>query len=338
MIVGKIVTFFILFLFVIPNLLGQDIHFSQADLSPINLNPSLTGLFDAEYRFHANERTQWRSVTVPYKTFSASFDMAIRKLKIPGMLGAGLLFNTDKAGDGDFGTNQIKLAAAWHYRFKNDTNLTLSIGFDAAYNQHSINYSKFYFGSQYNGFSYDPNLSTNENFPNHNMSYFDGSIGATLNYKYENLPIEFGIAWHHLNKPEQSFFEETIVELDRKFDLHAATKYDVNNKTSLLPTIFWFRQGRFNELNMGGLIQRKLNSVAFRSIYLGGWFRWSDAAILCFAFDYQNFRVGVSYDINVSSLQVASNGRGGLELSIRYIFSKGDKMLIPGKHICPPYM
>lgn len=317
---------------------SQDIHFSQADLSPLNLNPSLTGKFNADYRFHANERTQWRSITVPYKTFSASFDMAYRKLKIPGYIGAGLIFNTDKAGDGDFGTNQIKLAAAWHYRLRNDTALIFSFGFDAAYNQHSINYSKLYFGNQYNGFSYDPNLISGENFPNDKMVYFDGSLGANINYLYRNIPIEIGIAWHHLNKPKQSFFSETIVKLDRKFDLHASLQYNINQRMSLLPTLFWFRQGRFNELNLGGLIQRNLNSLAFRSVYIGGWYRWKDAAILCFAFDYQNFRVGLSYDINVSKLQVASNGRGGLEISIRYIFSNGDKMLVPGKHICPPYM
>ncbi len=320
------------------NIFGQDIHFSQADLSPINLNPSLTGLFDADYRVHANERSQWRSVTVPYKTFSASFDMAYRKFKIPGFIGAGLIFNTDKAGDGDFGTNQIKLAAAWHYRLKNDSDLVISLGFDVAYNQHSINYSKLYFGNQYNGYSYDPNSPSGETFPSDNMTYFDGSLGANVNYIYKKIPLEMGIAWHHLNKPEQSFFEQSVVELDRKFDLHFSSRFDLNNKLSLLPTVFWFRQGRFNELNLGGLVQRKLNSIAFRSIYLGGWLRWKDAAILCFAFDYQNFRFGVSYDINISSLTVASGGRGGLELSIRYIFGNSEKALIPGKHICPPFI
>jgi len=317
---------------------AQDIHFSQPDLSPVNLNPALTGLFDADYRLHVNERRQWRSITVPYRTFSTTFDAALRKFPVPGFFGAGLVFNTDKAGDGDFGTNQIKLAIAYHYRFKKDTNLLVSGGFNFVYNQHSINYSKFYFPNQYNGYIYDPNLPNNETFPSDNMHYFDASFGLSANYVYKNVPVEAGIAFHHLNKPQQSFFNQTAVDLDRKFDFHAAANFTINEKTSLLPTVFWFRQGKFNELNIGGLAQRKLNSLAFRSVYLGGWLRWRDAGIICFAFDYQNFRVGISYDINVSSLKVASAGRGGLELSIRYIFNNPDKMLIPGKHICPPYI
>ena len=31
-----------------------------------------------------------------------------------------------------------------------------------------------------------------------------------------------------------------------------------------------------------------------------------------------NFAVGMSYDINVSSLKVASSGKGGFEISLRY--------------------
>lgn len=335
---GRLFFIIIFLFFLISKTFGQDIHFSQADLSPINLNPSLTGLFDADFRVHANERSQWRSITVPYKTFSASFDAAFRKLPIPGSAGAGLVFNTDKAGDGDFGTNQIKLAGAYHYKLRKDTNLVVSLGFNISYNQHTINYSKFYFGNQYNGYIYDPNILSGETFPSENISYFDGSLGASVNYVYKNIPLEAGLAFHHLNKPEQSFFSESIVELDRKFDSHFSACFVINDKISLLPTIFWFRQGQFNEFNFGGLAQRKLNSLAFRSVYLGGWIRWKDAGIVCFAFDYQNFRIGVSYDINISSLKIASGGKGGLELSLRYIFSKAEKAMILGKHICPPFI
>jgi len=317
---------------------GQDIHFSQADLSPLNLNPALTGKFDADYRLHANERTQWRSVTTPYKTFSTSFDAYLQQLKFNGYFGAGIVFNTDKAGDGDFSTNQVKLCFAYHYKSKADTNLTVSGGFNFGYNQNSLNYSKLYFGNQYNGYNFDPTLPNNEVFANNNMHYFDGAIGFNVGYFIKNIPVEAGISYHHLNKPEQSFYNQAIVELDRKFDFHASAIIKVSDKTNILPTIFWFRQGILNEINIGGLAQQKLNSNVFKSIYLGGWLRWNDAGILCFAFDYQNFRIGLSYDVNISSLKVASASRGGLEISLRYIFNSYNSLKIPNKHICPPFI
>ena len=73
---------FIFGLFLAVTSFGQDIHFSQADLSPLNLNPALTGMFNSDYRIHANERTQWRSVTTPYKTFSSTFKTLIIGLSV----------------------------------------------------------------------------------------------------------------------------------------------------------------------------------------------------------------------------------------------------------------
>src|SRR3954471_19404848 len=58
------------------NIIAQDIHFSQFNRSPLNLNPANTGLFDGDFRFSGIHRNQWKSVTVPYKTFSGAFDMS----------------------------------------------------------------------------------------------------------------------------------------------------------------------------------------------------------------------------------------------------------------------
>jgi hypothetical protein len=53
---------------------AQDIHFSQFDQSPFNINPALTGAFDGAFRFIGNQRSQWRSVTVPYRTTGLAVD------------------------------------------------------------------------------------------------------------------------------------------------------------------------------------------------------------------------------------------------------------------------
>ena len=53
---------------------AQDIHFSQYNETPSLLNPALTG---TQYVIAASAiyKDQWRSVTVPYKTFGASYEM-----------------------------------------------------------------------------------------------------------------------------------------------------------------------------------------------------------------------------------------------------------------------
>ena len=49
--------FFVLLLF---SGKAQDIHFSQFNMSPGNLNPAFTGFFDGDVRGVANYRSQWR--------------------------------------------------------------------------------------------------------------------------------------------------------------------------------------------------------------------------------------------------------------------------------------
>ena len=62
---------------------GQDLHFSQFYNNPLNLNPGLTGVFQADQRFAGSYRNQWRAVPVSYTTFSATYDQQMdwQKLK-----------------------------------------------------------------------------------------------------------------------------------------------------------------------------------------------------------------------------------------------------------------
>ena len=70
---------------------------------------------------------------------------------------------------------------------------------------------------------------------------------------------------------------------------------------------------------------------------LGGvWGRAGDAGSIFAGVIRNNLTVGASYDINLSNLQPASRNRGGLELSVIYIWKK---LPSPPKHkICPDYL
>ena len=84
---------------------AQDIHFSQFYLSPLNLNPAMTGAMDCNIRLVANYRNQWGSVlgANAYNTYSVSYDQ-----KVPvgryDYVGFGATFWNDVAGEVDFST------------------------------------------------------------------------------------------------------------------------------------------------------------------------------------------------------------------------------------------
>ena len=53
-------------------------------------------------------------------------------------------------------------------------------------------------------------------------------------------------------------------------------------------------------------------------VFFGAYYRHQDAVIPVVAMDYRSFRVGLSYDVNISSLSEASGGKGGFEISLGY--------------------
>ena len=334
--------FFILLLTIVifrAGLFAQDIHFSQFLMSPLYLNPAETGFFNGEFRFTGNNRSQWRSVTVPYRTFAASFDWNSKQNIIKlGQLSFGLQFMNAVAGDGNFTTTLIRFSTAWQYPFNNDNSM-LSVGANVNYNQHTLDFSKLYFGSQYNGFYFDPQLSTQENYTVNSFKYADFSFGAALMHKLNNgIPFYAGLSLNHLNRPQQTFFDENSNLLAMKFSFYMKSEIELKEKIDAIPSVAIFNQGTHREILYGGLLRFETAYSSVRNIYFGGWLRHGDAGIIKIGFDYQNVNVGFSYDFNFSSLRVASNGFGGAEIGIIYIFNTPTPLPISPKKTCPVFL
>jgi len=63
------------------------------------------------------------------------------------------------------------------------------------------------------------------------------------------------------------------------------------------------------------------------NFYLGSWLRFSnltDAIIPYVGLDFNSFTLGLSYDVNISSLKTASQSMGGIEISLIYIKRHSD--------------
>ena len=71
---------------------SQDFHYSMFNMSPLNMNPALTGYYNANARVTAHQRSQWSSVSRPFNTMSLSLDSKNKKIPI------GLQINQDNEG------------------------------------------------------------------------------------------------------------------------------------------------------------------------------------------------------------------------------------------------
>ncbi|MBN4049704.1 PorP/SprF family type IX secretion system membrane protein [Bacteroidales bacterium AH-315-N07] len=306
---------------------AQDIHFSQFNFSPLNLNPALTGLFDADYRFVGNHKNQWRSINIPapYNTFSGSFDGNFFKSKLgKDFWGGGVVIFNDRAGDSELSTTQFNISTSYIRKLDDASRQYLSFGIQNGIVQKSINYSNLKFDSQYDGSRFDPNLSNQESFMSDSRLYYDFSTGVSYLFKPKRrMMYNVGISFSHLTMPRQSFLGNKKIRLDPKITFHGNSLIKIRRKMDLMPSFMVLKQGKFKEIVVGSFIRfltdEKIGSSA---LYLGGWYRVGDAIYYVMAFDFRNMKVGISYDINISKLRVASQGRGGIEVAIIYIFRR----------------
>ena len=108
----KVILIVVLF-FTVGRFFSQDIHWSQFNDIPLFQNPGNAGHFSGDYRFVANYRNQWKSVTIPFSTLSISADSKIYSNR---NVGYGILFFNDVSGDGKLRT--IEIQANGSYLFK----------------------------------------------------------------------------------------------------------------------------------------------------------------------------------------------------------------------------
>ncbi len=320
------------------SLSAQDIHFSQFNRSYLNLNPALVGDFNGTHRFNANYRNQWSAVSEPFETisFSAETKAPFRNLKD---LHLGLLFYNDEAGQGGLQTTQINFSLAYAFKFKEDSSLVANFGIQTGLNSRSINFDAFSFDRQFDGNQFNPNLGNGENFDRSSFNHTNLHAGFNLFYKVANRKtFKAGFAFFNLNQANQSF-QGSNIPLDQRTNYYIEADYYISEKLDLLPALLYSQQGPFEELVYGSSIRYRLKQGGFnkQNVYLGIWQRNEDALIASLGLDYRQWNVGVSYDINTSGLEVASNNRGGLEVAVTYIIQTF-KPVIRRYKSCPVYL
>lgn len=318
---------FVGFFMSVSNSYSQDVHFSQFYMSPLLLNPAQAG---AEYDMRGiiNYRNQWNSVASPYVTGNLSWDMRVSKKKTKnGFSALGTDIFYDKAGVGEMKTFQINLTYAYHILL--NSNSTLGLGVSGGFNQRSTNYTSFQWFNQYDGTSFNASLPTGEPTGSASSSYFD--LGSGMHYEYgidknSNFGLSAGLGVFHLNRPGYSFYG-TNEKLNLKTVGYVyALIGKNNNKISLLPGIVYSQQGTNTELLLGNMFCYEFTEaskitgyVKGSSLSIGGYYRNKDAIIASVLLQMGQYSIGISYDMNVSGLQAVSNGKGGFEISLRFV-------------------
>jgi type IX secretion system PorP/SprF family membrane protein len=319
------------------DLKGQDIHFSQFYHSPLTLNPALSGQFEGKYRLVGNYRHQWADVgpsstKIPFITYAASYDMPVPvSVTENSSIGVGLQLFNDQAGNVGLNNKSAFLSASFGYTLDKERSHRVTFGLQGGYVNKSIDLNELTFGNQFQDGALNPNASSGEKNIAESFSYFDLRAGGMWSMQiYEKLQVNAGLSVFHLNQPKENFIDGqgTGNRLNMRSAIHGSAQYQLTERMNLLPGLLIMNQTKAQEINWGSLItyQLKREENNFQGTLFGGvWSRMSafnqivDAVVPTIGIQRKAVKVGLSYDVNVSSLRQASAYRGGPEIAIIYI-------------------
>lgn len=310
---------------------AQDIHFSQFDETRLQLNPAAAGLQD-NLRITTNYKNQWQSIGSPYKTFALSAETRLLKDK-KHHLGIGIDAFSDKAGDANLKSNQINLSFSGIIKVSEYS--FISAGLMGGFAQRSITLDGLAWGNQYSGVRYDPSLPTGEVTSPQSFNFID--LGAGVEYSFgtsemyisanNSRRLNIGVSIFHPQNPSYTFYGDNSQILHAKYVFHGDASIGIKNMNLVLkPSYIVFIQGANKEVTPGLTFQYVIQES---SVYtgnkkpcafsVGGFYRMKDAFIAVAKFEYSNYAIGLSYDVNVSQLKIVSKTRGGFEISLRFI-------------------
>ena len=309
-----ILTFFSFILF------AQDGHFSQNELNSSMRNPATIGIMNFDQKLTASYRSQWSDIPDAFRNITLSYEQKVSKFSW-GMN----IFHND-AGKASLKTSQVMMNFSYRKKLSNKGEM-LSFGVSAGMIQQRFNADLFQFDNQYvEGSGFDTSLGSKETFAKTNQILPSATVGVLLIKNFNKIQGSAGLSFAHLNEPTSQFFES----IEENYPMRASyfAKAQLTIKKGLDAEIHFAgnKQSVANEKIIGAKLKYQLNK---NNIITGGVSaRLGDAWIMEGGIIFPNNTVTISYDLNNSKLNTATNSKGAWELSVSHFFNKKNKVKV----------
>ena len=352
-----------LFAFVLTfcSLSAQDIHFTQFYMSPMTLNPAMAGKFEGTVRIGGIYRDQYRSVinqkdidpsvkNAQYKTPSIWVDAPIiRGFRKNDWVGVGIMFFSDKAGQGGLAHTGSKIGATYHLAIDKKANTVLSVGAHYGGEQRKVDNGKFFFERGYTSSTLPNNqyqaAQSGESQTNTDDKYSDIDAGVVLTSKLNKMmDFNLGFSMFHIAEPSYSLIGSTgtgtgggNTKVARRAVLHGQFNAKLTDKFSINPAFLFQTQTGGQEIALQGMAGYLFDEEKDIHLNFGVGYRMRDALQAIVGMRYKALNVGLAYDINVSNLNTVSRYRGGFELAANYVIKIFKPAIIKPKVLCPRF-
>jgi len=233
--------------------------------------------------------------------------------------GFGILFSNEEAGAGGLKTTRI--AGQYAYEVPLGNGWRLRPALQAGLASRSIQMQDLTFGDQ---LIRGPQVSSIEDRPSVAQHYFDFAAGMLLTGQFTWL----GFSFDHLNNPNESLNPMFIDPMDVKASVHGGFRMPLVDHMhkkyhgDLVVAFNYMAQGPFNQMDLGVYYDTK--PLSFGLWYQGLPFGHTieggadvDAVSVILGYGQENWKVGYSYDMTLSTLGLATTG-GSHEIVLSY--------------------
>lgn len=315
---------------------SQDLHLTQFVNNPQLYAPAQTGFSGGHLRALASYRAQWQKVPVPYRSISTAVDARVDAALPLGMYaGVGMLLHADEAGDGQLRTVLPALAGALHLPLGEQSQI--SLGSQLGLLHRNVDYSGFRFDNQFDGDVFQPGAETGEliDAARINLLTLSGGLNFHTKAAFTRTAVNVGWGAFHLNRPSNSFYGDADVRVPIRHSFYLEGTIQLNEKLDIGIHSLLQMQQDYREWINGALLRYYLvpDGPFMRSVGIGAFFRHGDALAPMLELQQGAWRFAFTYDFNLSAFQVATLGRGGPELHLRYLLIRVSPP--PRSKICP---
>lgn len=318
---------------------AQDFHYTQYFHSPLGVNPALAGAFNGSYRLNGVYRDQYRgSANRAFSGFSLNIDAPIvRGLRKQDWIGVGLRLESATAGTAEQKLNIYGLGASYHLSLDKKQTRILSLGVQYGTGGYTYNgiLNKDDFGSgivtgdlseQAMAVQMAGNAagSGGNNTQDIGGSLNDLTVGLLYNTKNAKRGTDFkiGLGVEGILNPNRSAGITGSSSNDGKgIGINAFTSYEfeITNRASLTSGAYYYTNKKASAVNVNSIMNYKMKPGNALTLHAGLGLRNIRAGLIYLGTSIKDIRVGLAYDLDISSATTASGGHGGVELAVSYI-------------------
>jgi len=333
-------------------LIGQDLHFSYYQFTPLNVNPANAGAFSGSYRVSGIFSLKQAAFTPePFKTFTLSADAPIiRGIRKQDWIGVGV--QADIIGDSGqnfISPNQstvnpsstqamtfVKAGLAYHFALDKKQSNILTFGIQYSngnrkYNMLSNNDTRVGLQTIYDdqeviylngnpGAQGGNSGGTNKRI---GVGIKDWSSGLLFNARRKNSDLKLGLAFEGIFTPVIGFIQNkqdtAVYRKYRGINFHGEYDMTINPRVHIIPGFYYYSLGPANAFNVNTHATYHLDPEKDLKLTAGLGTRSLRAIIFYAGAIIKDVKVGIAFDMDISTAVLASNSVGGFEICASYM-------------------